>query len=113
MLLGLRSRAKALIVMIGTTAIFTGLLWICLWGRHPADSPTIPPRVLGATGRPDYSGVPLSQSPYLKDVTEPIFMTDSHGFDDEGSIGLVFRDSKGNEESFVPSPFRRRPHSAA
>jgi hypothetical protein len=56
-------------------------------------------RLLAATDHPDYSEVLLSQSPYLKDVTEPIFMTDSHGFDDEGSIGLVFRDSKGSEKS--------------
>jgi hypothetical protein len=43
----------------------------------------------------------LSQSPYLKDVIEPIFMIDSHGFDDGGSIGVVFRESKGNEKSIT------------
>src|SRR6516162_4851122 len=99
MLMRLRLRTKALIVAIGTTAIFTGLLWMCLWGSRAADSPTMALRLLAATDHPDYSEVLLSQSPYLKDVTEPIFMTDSHGFDDEGSIGLVFRDSKGSEKS--------------
>ena len=51
--------------------------------------------------RADYSGVPLSQAGYLKDVIEPISMIDSHGFDDGGSLGLVFRDSKGNEKSIT------------
>jgi hypothetical protein len=101
MLLRLQSRKKALIVMIGTTAIFTGLLWTWLCQSRPTGSPTIPPRVLGAADRPDYSAVLLSQSPYLRDVIEPIVMIGSHGVDDGGSIGIVFRDSKGNEKAIT------------
>jgi hypothetical protein len=101
MLLRLQSRTKALIVMIGTTAIFTGLLWTCLCAGRPTVSPKIPPRVLGAADRPDYSSVLLAQSPYLKDVIEPIFVIGSHGVDDGGSIGIVFRDSEGKEKAIT------------
>ncbi len=68
-----------------------GLLWVLI-GCHGS-----PQQV----HRPDYSRVPLSQDQYLEDVIEPISMIDSHGFDDGGSIGLVFRDSKGNEKSIT------------
>jgi hypothetical protein len=68
-----------------------GLLWVLI-GCHRS-----PQQV----HRPDFSGIPLSQAQYLKDVIEPISMNDSRGFDDGGSIGLVFRDSKGNEKSIT------------
>src|SRR5262249_7717694 len=42
----------------------------------------------------DYAHVPLSQSEYLKDVVEPISMVVGNSWDDGGSHGLVFRDSK-------------------
>jgi hypothetical protein len=68
-----------------------GLLWV-LSGCHSRSQ---------VVHRPDYSGVPLAQAQYLKDVIEPISMIGSHGVDDGGSIGIVFKDSKGNEKAIT------------
>jgi hypothetical protein len=48
----------------------------------------------------DYAHVPLSQSEYLKDVVEPISMVVGMSWDDGGSHGLVFRDSRHVTKSF-------------
>src|SRR5262245_32096758 len=53
--------------------------------------------ILGWTAsrrRIDPARVPLSQSEYLKDVVEPISMVVGISWDDGGSHGLVFRDSR-------------------
>ena len=42
----------------------------------------------------DFTAVSLAQSPYLKDVVEPITIEDSMSFSDGGSLGLTFRDSR-------------------
>jgi hypothetical protein len=42
----------------------------------------------------DHAQVPLSQSEYLKDVVEPVSMVVGMSWDDGGSKGLVFRDSR-------------------
>lgn len=42
----------------------------------------------------DHSRVPLSRSEYLKDVVEPVAMVAGMAFDDGGSHGLVFKDSR-------------------
>jgi hypothetical protein len=94
----LRLRTKYLMVMAAVASVFVWLL--SLSGHRPTNRTTAPPAVVkAAEGK--YSEVPLSQAQYLKDVIEPISMIDSHSFDDGGSIGLVFRDSTGNEKSIV------------
>ncbi len=45
-------------------------------------------------GGTDYSRIPLSRSEYLKDVVEPVSMVVGMAFDDGGSHGLVFKDSR-------------------
>ncbi len=91
--LGLRT--KYLMVMATVTSVSAWLL--ILSGHRLANRTTpLPAVVKAAEGK--YSEVPLSQAQYLTDVIEPISMIESHSFDDGGSIGLVFRDSKGNEK---------------
>jgi hypothetical protein len=48
MLLRLRARTRALVVMIGTTAAFAGFLGMCLWMQRPAEPGPPPRRVLEA-----------------------------------------------------------------
>ena len=48
MFLRLRARTKALMIMIGTTAVFAGFLGMCLWGHRTTEFATPPLRVLGA-----------------------------------------------------------------
>jgi hypothetical protein len=91
-------RTTYLMVMAAATSVFACVL--TLLGHSPADRTRPPPtEVKAAEGK--HSEVPLSQAQYLKDVIEPISMIDSHSLDDGGSIGLVFKDSTGNEKSFV------------
>jgi hypothetical protein len=91
-------RTKYLMVMAAVTSVFAWLLTFS--GHRPANWTTPPPAVVkAAEGK--YSEFPMSQAHYLEDVIEPIAMIDSHSFDDGGSIGLVFKDSTGNEKSIV------------
>jgi hypothetical protein len=85
-------------IMSAIMLVFASLL--ALSGRSPGNRTTPPPGVVkAAEGK--YSEVPLSEAQYLQGVIEPISMIDSHSFDDGGSIGLVFKDSTGNEKSIV------------
>jgi hypothetical protein len=42
----------------------------------------------------DFTGIPLSQNKYLKDIKEPITPLDSIILADGGSVGLLFKDSR-------------------
>jgi hypothetical protein len=53
-------------------------LWAVWWCVRPARGPA-----------------PLRASPYLRDVVEPITIVDALSFDDGGSNGLRFADSRG------------------
>ncbi|WP_165246482.1 hypothetical protein [Paludisphaera soli] len=44
--------------------------------------------------------LPLSPSPYLRDVVEPITIVEALSFDDGGSKGVRFRDARGEVRDF-------------
>ncbi|MDG3004412.1 hypothetical protein [Paludisphaera mucosa] len=82
------SRGRGFIV--GSVALLAAcvLATVCFMrsGRRP----------LHPSARP----LPLSASPFLRDVVEPIAIVQALPFSDGGSVGVQYRDARGVERSF-------------